>query len=193
MKIIKYPLFFAFLILFVACGDDNKPSGDPDDYRMGYITDYDVNLRVKVTDPDALKDVATLTVRYYDANGNMQKETVTGSEWNKNVKYHVTGDLKIGLRADWHLLEPEAILAAAKTAYDLGVDITSLYTGTRTNGDKVESTFFSKQNVGTTAGAITKEALSTMTDPKIYSSFLFIFHKLSDGTIFSEEGNFPEE
>ena len=125
MKYFKYTLLSALMLLFAACGDD-EPIGEPDDYRMGYITDYDVNLRVKVTDPDALKDVATLTVRYYDAAGNMQKETVTGSEWNKNVKYHVAGDLKIGLRADWHLLEPEAILAAPKTAYDLGVDITSL-------------------------------------------------------------------
>ena len=195
MKYFKISLLFALVAMLTACGGDDEPSGTPDDYRMGFITDYDVNLRVKVTDPDAVKDIATLTVRYYDQAGNMQKEIVTGAEWNKNVKYTVGDNLKIGLCAEWTLRTKEEIQAAPKTAYDLGVDITSLYIGTKTNGDKVESTFFSKQNVGISGGAKNKESLIALKESgkRIYSSFLFIYKKLSNGGIYAEESNFPEE
>lgn len=186
-KIFSFLLLGVLSMFIAACGDD-EPTGNPDDYGMSFPKSYVVDYHVKANDFDNTSEVATLRVKYYDNNGNLQEEDLTSGEWTRQVAFSINDGTKIGLRAEWVLKTHEEIEAAEKDRYDLTLDLTSLYVCEKRNGSTVTSTFFSKQNVFTT-GEVEKEKLLELTGNP-HSSFLFVFKKLDNGECFATEESF---
>lgn len=190
MRKIGFWLLASVLLTFCsACGDDS-PSGDPTDYGISFPKSYVVDYHVKAKDFAHASEVATLRVLYYDESGTIQQLDGVGEEWTKQVRFTVGDNTKIGLRAEWVLKSKEEIAAAAQDSYNLGLDISSLYDCEKNNGTIVTSSFYSKQNVGTTGGDTPKSKLLEMT-ANPYSSFLYIFKKLDSGGFYGEESSFP--
>ena len=183
-------LALCFLPLCMACGDD-EITGSPIDFSSSIPKTYKVDFRVQAPAINKTADVASLKVRYYDANGNIITEEVTTPEWNKHVEFNVGVDTKIGLRAEWVLKSKEEITAAEEDEYDLTLNINSLYDCVKNDGSVVTSSFFSKQNVGTT-GKMAKATILELTGNP-YTSFLFVFKKLDNGQFYSSEESFPSE
>lgn len=189
-KIGFFLLTICILSLCVACGDD-EITGSPSDFSPSLPKTYKVDYRVKADAISKTSEVASLRVRYYDANGNIVTEEVTEQEWNKHVDFNVGADTRIGLRAEWVLKSKEEIAAVEEKEYDMTINIASLYDCVRNDGTVITSSFLSKQNVGTT-GKMSKEKLLELTGNP-YCSFLFVFKKLDNGQFFSAEESFPNE
>ncbi len=181
-------LFVGIFAMFsVGCGDDD-PTGTPDDYGISFPKSYAVDYHVKANDIANTSEVATLHVKYYDADGTIHEEDINSEEWIKKVTFTIGTETKIGMRVEWVLKSHEEIEATEKDEYDLGIDLTSLYVCEKRNGATITSTFFSKQNVLTT-GKVSKEKLLELTGNP-YSSYLYVFKTLRDGSVISTEESF---
>lgn len=122
-------------MMFTACGSDGDDapkndggSGDSD----GVVSEvWSINIKQDISDPE-LKQGLPVKVCFYDANGEMQVETMTGETWNKTVSYK-DGATKEGFCAV-RVIENFNLLDDATLEFIVGLDVTGTITTTYKSG-----------------------------------------------------------
>jgi len=105
------------MTVFTACGNDDddntqKPDNTPVTVQMNYV----------VETTQATLNIADVTVEYYDADGKIQSEALTGEKWQKSIQHklpatagiHLKAPLKAGFDAD----NSEAVEISLTRSYD---------------------------------------------------------------------------
>lgn len=84
----------AMSTVFTACGSDDDDNNNPVDNTTPVAAVMDYSLTVG----DDMFNYLDLTVEYYDADGKVQTEQMTGKTWNKNVKAKLPATLGARLK-----------------------------------------------------------------------------------------------
>ena len=102
--------------LISSCNKDNGETPAPDNKPTHAVMQYALSATTQML------DMLTLTVEYYDANGQVKSEQMTNTKWTKEIKAKLPATLGVRLKAQ---LKPgadpsalEKFTAAYGYAYD---------------------------------------------------------------------------
>ena len=123
------------MTVFTACGsdDDNAPKNDDASGNKNAVVSevWSINVKQDISDPE-VKNALPVKVCFFDANGVMQVETMTGETWNKTVTYK-NGGTKEGFCAV-RVIENFNLLDDATLEFIVGLDVTGTITTTYKSG-----------------------------------------------------------
>ena len=105
--------------VFTACGSDDDDNGNtqkPDDSLVAVQMNYTVETT------QATLSIADVTVEYYDADGKIQSEPLTGVKWQKSIQHKLPATagihLKAPLKAGFDVENSEAVEISFTCGYD---------------------------------------------------------------------------
>ena len=105
--------------VFTACGgddDDNSNTQKPDNSLVA------VQMNYVIETTQATLNIADVTVEYYDADGKIQSEALTGEKWQKSIQHKLPATvgihLKAPLKAGFDVDNSEAVEISLTRGYD---------------------------------------------------------------------------
>lgn len=108
------------MTVFTACGSDDDDNGNntqkPDN------TPVAVQMNYVVETTQATLNIVDVTVEYYDADGKIQSEPLTGEKWQKSIQHKLPATagihLKAPLKAGFDVENSEAVEISLTCGYD---------------------------------------------------------------------------